>query len=348
MTAVVAVHPTVCRACRLVAAHVTTATHTVGVRALGGLVAVVAVPGLGAVTARVSGLDPDPDQARSWVEQELAKDDYRDRRSLLQQLLDWLQRRLGDLQNPQSGGGLSFPPFVIAGVAVLVVAVLVVLATRVRRERRVVTTSGKVLGDSTLTAAQLRARADAALREGRYDDAVLDTVRAIAREADARTLLTDAPALTAHEIGRQLSTVFPDHRAAVTRATDRFDAVAYGHLSADRDDADDVIATDGALRRARPVLPHRPRRGGPGSVTSSDETGPAVSGSVTPGASAHDETLRPPGSPVAPGDLIGAGRGSWSTSGGRSGGRREPASGDPGARTRDDDPGSVWTTGGGA
>ena len=342
MTPAVTVHLTLCRA---VAARVTTARHTVRVRALGGLGAVGALPGPGAYGGRVSGLDPDPDQARSWVEQELTKDDYRDRRSLLQQLLDWLRRRLGDLQNPQAGGGLSFPPFVIAGVAILVVVALAVLATRVRRERRVVPAGGRVLGDSTLTAAQLRARADQALREGRYDDAVLDTVRAIAREADARTLLVDAPALTAHEIGRQLSAVFPDHTAAVTRATDRFDAVAYGHLSSDRDDADDVIATDAALRRARPVLPHRPRRGDPGSATSTDDTAPASTpGAGVPGGPADDKALRPPGPPVAPGELIGAGRGSWSTAGDRSQGSGDPGSSPGGGG----DPGSVWTTGGGA
>ncbi|MDQ2757470.1 MAG: DUF4129 domain-containing protein, partial [Actinomycetota bacterium] len=215
-----------------VAARVTTAVRTVSVRAVCALPLLLGPAGLAGLPQRGFDLDPDPGQARRWVEQELAKDDYRDRRSLLQQLLDWLRRRLDDLQNPPGGGGLSFPPFVIAGLAVLVVAVLVVLASRVRRERRVAGGSATVLGDSTLTAAQLRARAAQALREGRHDDAVLDTVRAVAREADARTLLTDAPALTAHEIGRQLSTVFPEHAAAVTRATDRFDAVAYGHLSA--------------------------------------------------------------------------------------------------------------------
>lgn len=278
-------------------------------------------------SALPSALDPDPDTARSWLAQELAGNAYQDRRSLLQRFLDWVGQRLSDLQSTPGRGGVSLPPFVIAVLAGLVVVALVVLATRVRRERRAVgTPSATVLGDSTLTAAQLRERAERALAEGRYDDAVLDLVRAAARDADDRTLLTDAPALTAHEVGVRLSQVFPDHAAAVTRATDRFDAVAYGRLAASREDAVDVRTTVDTLRRARPRLtaaapvpptgPPTPPTGGPPAV--SPGSGPEAGGSLVgvgaraPGAAPDEPTLgpdAPTGAPprrVGPDDVWGA------------------------------------------
>ncbi len=213
-------------------------------------------------------LSPSPDEAHGWVVQELSKDEYQDRRSLLQRFFQWLMERYQDLQGHQGGGGVSLPSFVIAGLVVVVLVILGYFATRIRRERRTVTSSATVLGDSTLTADQLRARAAIAMAAQRWDGAVLDYTRAIARDADRRTLLADAPSLTAHEIGRQLAAVFPDHVGQLTRAMDLFDAVAYGDLVATRADADAVRAADEVLRRARPRLPDRPRStpgDGPGS-----------------------------------------------------------------------------------
>jgi hypothetical protein len=71
-----------------------------------------------------------------------------------------------------------------------------------------------------------------AVREGRWNDAVIDFTRAIAREAADRTLLSDAPSLTAHEIGAQLAPVFPEHAEATARTMDLFDSVRYGRYAA--------------------------------------------------------------------------------------------------------------------
>ncbi|WP_295696204.1 DUF4129 domain-containing protein [Lapillicoccus sp.] len=228
-----------------------------------------------ALSGLPADLSPSPDEAHRWVTEELAKDEYQDRRSLLQRFFQWLTERFQDLLGQPGGGGVSLPSFVIAGLVVVVLVILGYFATKVRRERRIVTSHATVLGDSTLTADQLRARAATAMAEERWDDAVLDSTRAIARDADSRTLLTDVPSLTAHEIGRQLATVFPDHVGPLSRAMDLFDAVAYGDLAATRADADAVRAADELLRRARPRLPDRPRPtsgdgpasgDGPGSV----------------------------------------------------------------------------------
>ena len=78
--------------------------------------------------------------------------------------------------------------------------------------------------------------------------------RALARGAADRTLLTDAPSLTAHEIGAQLAPVFPEHEPAIRRTMDLFDAVRYGRYAATEADAGIVRDTEATLRKAKPVL----------------------------------------------------------------------------------------------
>ncbi len=199
-------------------------------------------------------LDPSTEQARQWLSDELSRSEYHDTRSLFQRLMDWALQRLADLQGTQGTGGVSFPPIVITLVVVLLAVGLGAVLTRVRVESRTATPRPSLLGDTVLTAEQLRAEAEAAFAEGRFDAALLAWTRAIARDAERRTLLPDAPSMTAHEVGAALGVVFPTHMPAIDRTIDRFDAVAYGQAAATRDEAAAARATDDTLRRARPVL----------------------------------------------------------------------------------------------
>ena len=210
-------------------------------------------------------LDPSTDQARQWLSDELARSEYQNTSSLLQRLMDWLGDRLADLQSTQGTGGASLPPVVITLVVALLVAGGVVLLTRIRVESRSVADRRKtLLGDSVLTADQLRREAERALSDGRFDDAVLAWTRAIARDAESRTLLPDARSMTAHEVGAALAVAFPSQVADINRTMDLFDAAAYGDLTASRDDAMTTRSTDAALHAAKPVLPPRNARGSRG------------------------------------------------------------------------------------
>jgi hypothetical protein len=199
-------------------------------------------------------LDPSTDQARQWLSDELAGSQYQDTRSLFQRLMDWLVQRLSDLQGAQAGGGVSLPPVVLAVVVVLLVVGLGYLGTRLRVESRAVTKPNTLLGGSTQSPEELRRQGQLALAEGRFGDAVLAWTRALARDAERRTLLPDARSMTAHEVGAALDVVFPTQADAIDRTIDRFDGVAYGDVTATRDDALLARDTDEALRTARPVL----------------------------------------------------------------------------------------------
>ena len=80
-----------------------------------------------------------------------------------------------------------------------------------------------------VTAAELRARADAALAEGRHGDAVVDGFRALAVRQVERGRLDDAPGATAHEVAAALGAAYPAAaRPRSTRSAALFERVLYG------------------------------------------------------------------------------------------------------------------------
>ena len=200
-------------------------------------------------------LSPTPAQARSWLEQELHRSDYQS------PWLDSLGRWISDLvakilQGAAGVAGLS--PAITVLIAVAVIALLVWVLPKVRRERVVPATDGAVLDDLTITPGQYRDLAAQALREGRYDDAVLDGFRAIAMDMSDRAVLDEAPGRTAHEVSLALTSPFPEHADRLVRAADLFDSVCYGHRRSNPSQAGQVRDLDAELVRTRPLLPTSP------------------------------------------------------------------------------------------
>ncbi|HEX8972600.1 DUF4129 domain-containing protein [Oryzihumus sp.] len=199
-------------------------------------------------------LEPSPGQARAWLRQELTRPAYHHQAPLLQRIMDWLQEQWNRLFEQSQTSAAGWSPLVTAVVAAAVIALLAFVLPRVRRERRLPGRGAAVLTDPLTTAAMYRARVAAALAEGRFDDALADAYRALTREATDRTLLEDTPGSTAHEVALALVPRFPDEVDALRRAADRFDAVRYGERHLGRADAEEVVALDARLTRARPVL----------------------------------------------------------------------------------------------
>jgi hypothetical protein len=198
----------------------------------------------------VDGLDPTPPQARDWLRQELAGPDYHS--PWLDTVLRWFRdqvRRL--LEGAGQLAGLS--PLITVLIALVVIALLVWVLPRVRRERRVAPPAGAVLEDVTITARHYRDRAARAILDGRYDDAVLDGFRAIAKDMSDRRALKDAPGRTAHEVSLALASPFPDHADRLALAADLFDSVRYGHRRAGPNEAGQIQELDAELVKSRPL-----------------------------------------------------------------------------------------------
>lgn len=197
-------------------------------------------------------LDPSSPEARQWARDELAKGGYSTEPSPLQRFLEWLWQHLGG----QAGGGL-LPPW---AVLLLVLAVVAVVALVIGLRLRAEPASGRgrsrrsVLDDEGLTAADYRSRAAAARRRGDWDVVLLDSYRALAASAVERTLLTDLPGRTAHEVAEELAPVFPARAQALAASAVEFDAVRYGHRHTTPDLAAAAADLDATLLSTRPAL----------------------------------------------------------------------------------------------
>ncbi len=190
-------------------------------------------------------LNPSPDDASSLLRRELVHPEYHER-NILQQILAWIDRFVsGSIDAATQAPPLS--TFAAMVAFLLLTAGLVWLLSQARRTARAATVSGAVLTDETITADELRARAERALAEGRNGDAVVDGFRALAVRQVERGRLDDLPGATAHEVAVALATAHPGQRQRVDRSAALFDSVLYGDRPASPGQAAEVLQLDDAL-----------------------------------------------------------------------------------------------------
>jgi hypothetical protein len=213
-----------------------------------------------ALTALGPPLSPDRDQARQWARDELAKPEYaRARPGLFQRAVDWLWERLQDVA---ASTGLGPGQLLALVVTLAVAAVLVVVMLRRNVRLRAVSgrpAGGAVLAGSALSGAEHRARAAAAAAAGRYDQAVRESMRAIARRLDERGLLDPRAGRTADELAAEAGRVLPALAGDLRAAARTFDDVVYGSVvsgspGASADQAEQLRRLDEAVEQARPTV----------------------------------------------------------------------------------------------
>lgn len=198
---------------------------------------------------------PDGDEARRWAEDELAKQAYQAAKpTWFDQLSQSIVEFIADLFT--AGPSTAAAPFAtVLIVIVLLAAVVVALVVWGRpRASRSARRRTDLLGErDDRTAAQLRAEADRAAREGDWDAAVVLRYRAIARSLLERDLIAPAPGATAQAIAREAAAVFPGEATALASAASTFDRVRYLRLPASADDDGELKATDDRLAATSPA-----------------------------------------------------------------------------------------------
>jgi hypothetical protein len=205
----------------------------------------------------VRGLNPTPPAARSWLNHELQGSDYQN--PWLDSLTRWIADQIRKLLEGASHlAGLSASITVL--IALVVIAVLVWILPRVRRERVNTVTEQGVLDDGTITAGAYRDLAAQAIRDGRFEDAVLDGFRAVAKGMSDRRMLDDAPSRTAHEVSVALAADFPEQADRLARAADLFDSVRYGQCRTSAYQAGQIQDLDTELVTVRPLRMTSPEK----------------------------------------------------------------------------------------
>lgn len=163
-------------------------------------------------------------------------------------ILKWLSHELAKLFDTASrhapGGGAG----AVAFIGILV-ALVVLARWRLGPLGRQARVTEPVLGDQVRTAAEHRAAAAAAAASGDWNTAVVESMRAVARQLEETGLLDSRPGRTADELARDAARRLPTAAGSLAAAATTFDAVAYGGRTATADSYDTVRRADEAVRR---------------------------------------------------------------------------------------------------
>lgn len=177
---------------------------------------------------RDTPLDPDAPEARRWLEDELAKPEYRNAEPnafdlAMQAIRDWIVSLF------EGATGIPGPLLTLLGVLVVVVLVVVGLLVfglpRLRRRRRAA--APLFDDDDRRDLATLRRAAEAAASAGDWALAIEERFRALVRGTVERDLIRVHPGTTARGIAEAAARPFPGDAGALRTAAADFDAVRY-------------------------------------------------------------------------------------------------------------------------
>lgn len=194
------------------------------------------------------------DEARERAVRELTERVYADAEpSWWQRASSWAWRQLAELLDGASGAvsGIGW----VLLLALLVTGVIVVIVLRtgaIQRQRRA--PSATVFGDALRPASEHRADAERAGLEGRWDAAVIESFRAVARRLEERGILDPRPGRTADETVNEAARYFPALAEQLADAARNFDAVAYGEHPGTPAVYQHLVQLDDDVRVTRPVV----------------------------------------------------------------------------------------------
>lgn len=199
---------------------------------------------------------PDPDEAREWAERELSNPVYEASEPTV---IDRIAQAIGEFFANLFGlqPSAAWNP-VLALVVLLVIAGLVVVGLliwgRPRTSHRAAAGSSMLFGEEeSRSAAELRAGADALASAGRWDEAIVERYRALARGLEERDVLEAPPGTTAQALASLASGFFPAQADGLHAGAIAFDDVRYLRRRGTAEMHDRIAAIDEELRRTRPA-----------------------------------------------------------------------------------------------
>jgi hypothetical protein len=210
-------------------------------------------------------VDPDDEQARRWLEEELNRGGQPTEPPEPPQwwidFLNWL-RSLFAGNGPQApdqvadtGGTVGIVTIVVVIVVALLVAFWIFGLPRLRKRSKV---TGDLFGeDDDRSAAQLRTAAEKAADAGDYTTAVVESFRALARDLAERGFVLTFPGTTARDFARRAADLFEGTHDRLLEAADVFDGVRYLAAVGTLEQWTRMSALERELRTAR--RPRTPR-----------------------------------------------------------------------------------------
>ncbi|MGV9770183.1 DUF4129 domain-containing protein [Microbacterium sp. NPDC003461] len=200
---------------------------------------------------------PGPDEAREWAERELADRVYD---AAEPTLIDRIAQAIGEFfaNLLRVGVGAEWSPLLTLVVIVVIAAVVVLgllIWGRPRSAHRARAASSSVLfgEDETRSAAELRASAAEHAAAGRWDQAVIERYRALARGMEERDVLDALPGTTAQALAANAAPFFPAQAQRLHDGAVAFDDVRYLRRRGTAQMYEGVAAVDDEIARTRPA-----------------------------------------------------------------------------------------------
>ena len=196
----------------------------------------------------------DREQARREAAEELSRQIYAAHRpSLVRRAWNWLWDHLfpvlehAAFHTPGGWLGLLLITLLAAGLLLALRLRLGALRDAAGPARR-----RAVFAGEPRSAARHRAASEEHAAAGRWDEAVLERVRALVRSLEERALLDPRPGRTAREAAAEAAGPLPTLGPELTQAAATFDAVAYGGRPATPTDYARLTELDSRLRHTTP------------------------------------------------------------------------------------------------
>lgn len=192
-------------------------------------------------------MQPDPDEARQLLEEELSDPRYqRDTtgplREAAERFFDWLD------QLSLSLGPVNLPMGPVLLLVLLLAAVILCIVLVRPRLQRGADSEDLLTSPAGVTAEQLRERAEAHAQAGRFDEACRELFRALVRAAEERRELAEQAGRTATEAGDALARAHPAHAQLCVHAAELFNYSRYGGGALQRTDYDTLLALQTRLQ----------------------------------------------------------------------------------------------------
>lgn len=165
--------------------------------------------------------------------------------SFWQRILQWLARLTQGRYVP--GGWFGLIALAVLAVVVITVVIFWVRPGRTRRAP-----AAAVLSGERLTAGDYRRIAEQHAAAGKFAQAIIESVRAIAAELTERGILPPRPGRTADELAIEAGGQLPELAGDLRAVTRLFDDVRYGDKEGSRAGYEVARRVDKDVRAARP------------------------------------------------------------------------------------------------
>jgi hypothetical protein len=200
-------------------------------------------------------VQPDGDQGRQWLLDELGKPVYQAAKPTWFDLASQaVSKWFSDLlQNASEGqGAVAFAIVLLVLAGLIVTAFLVFGRPRLGRRSRIA--PGALFGDEDGRGArELRQSAERAAAAGDYTTATLEMFRAVARGLAERTVVDVYPGMTARGFAREATVALPALTAALGEGAADFDLVRYLGGAGSSAGFERMAALERGARDARPT-----------------------------------------------------------------------------------------------